>query len=47
MWNEEKTLKFLAFLTDDKNLLTWMKSAWLSLYNPDYVNDKIISPFMR
>ncbi len=45
LWNQEKILKFLLFITDDKNLLTWIKSAWSGLYNPDYVNDKLIGPF--
>ncbi len=47
LWNQEKTLKFLLFLSDDKNLLTWIKSAWSGLYNPDYVNDKLIGSFKQ
>lgn len=47
LWHQEKTLKFLTFLSDDKNLLTWIKSAWSGLYNPDYVSKRLLKPFMN
>ena len=47
LWNEEKTLKFLKFLSNEKNVTTWMKSAWCNLYSPDFVSQKLITPLQR
>jgi hypothetical protein len=46
-WNKEKILKYLNFLTNEKHLLTWMKSAWSTKLNQDYVEQEIIMPFQR
>jgi hypothetical protein len=47
LWNEEKTLKFLKFLSNEKNVTTWMKCAWCNLYSPDFVSQKLIIPLQK
>ncbi|XP_013094873.2 cilia- and flagella-associated protein 99-like isoform X2 [Biomphalaria glabrata] len=41
------TYKFLSFLFDEKNLLTWMKDGWSTLYEWSYVETNLLSPLLR
>ncbi|CAL1547850.1 unnamed protein product [Lymnaea stagnalis] len=39
--------KFLNFFFDEKNLVTWMKDGWNSVYEPSYVQTSLLSPILR
>ncbi|KAH9499397.1 hypothetical protein Btru_003964 [Bulinus truncatus] len=39
--------KFLNFLFDEKNLLTWMKDGWSTIYEWSYVETNLLSPLLR
>lgn len=46
-WNQEKMLKFLVYLFNEKNLLTWIKDAWSSKYDHEYVSKELIDPIIK
>lgn len=46
-WNQEKMLKFLVYFFNEKNLLTWIKDAWSSKYDHEYVNEELIEPILE
>lgn len=47
LWNQEKMLKFLVYLFNEKNLVTWIKDAWSSKYDHNYVSKELIDPILE
>jgi hypothetical protein len=47
VWNQEKILKFLLYFFNEKNLVTWIKDAWSSKYDHEYVDQELINPLLE
>jgi hypothetical protein len=45
--NKEKIYRFLNFFLNDKILLTWVKDAWTTKFDYDYVIDNLINPLFE
>ncbi|XP_076472464.1 cilia- and flagella-associated protein 99-like [Babylonia areolata] len=39
--------KFLNFFLDEKNLRTWVKDGWSTIYDASFVQNKLLDPLLR
>jgi hypothetical protein len=44
---QQKIFKFLKFFLNEKNLLTWIKDAWSTQFEMDYVETELLNPLMK
>ena len=45
--SQEKLHKFLKYFLNEKNILTWMKDAWSSHFENEFVENQLINPLIR
>ena len=45
-WNSERLVKFLKFVVNKRNLLTWVKDGWTEYYSAEYVENELLNPFV-
>ncbi|CAF0761445.1 unnamed protein product [Brachionus calyciflorus] len=45
--NQEKIFKFLKYFLNDKNLMTWIRDAWSTLLDINFVEENILNPLLK